>query len=187
VEYTPALKLLQDLCTRSGELPSSFQLNNVAVNRQNLVGRGGEVLVYAGYFGDQKVVVRETVMPRGFWSSPEGKKIIKVTADLRSKVIPCLLHFDIQLVHREAITHSLLDHPNVIRFLGVFTEHADSPPMVVLPFVERGSLSDLLRRNAVQGVEFAWIVCLIALHSRNQTFSFTPTVPTQRLLGLAAR
>ena len=36
--------------------------------------------------------------------------------------------------------------------------------MVVLPFVERGSLSDVISEDTLQGVEFIWIVRLIAHH-----------------------
>lgn len=82
MEYSPALRLLQDLCTRSGELPACFRLENVTFNRGELVGKGGEASVYAGQLNNQKVVVREIVMTRDFWRSPEGKKIIKVTAIL---------------------------------------------------------------------------------------------------------
>jgi serine/threonine protein kinase len=164
VEYAPALRLLQDLCSISGELPSCFRLSDVTFNRGDLVGRGGEASVYAGCLNSQKVVVREVVMRRNFWRSPEGKKVIKVIAKLRSN-IKCRFNFDIQFIHREAITHSLLDHPNIIPFLGVYSEYTDTPPMVVLPFVERGSLSDLLLEKSIRGVEFAWIVCFISQRS----------------------
>ncbi|KAF8285314.1 kinase-like protein [Clavulina sp. PMI_390] len=78
-----------------------------------------------------------------------------------------------QLVHREAITHSQLHHPNVLPFLGVFYETAHSPPVTIVPLVDRGSLQDLTRRHeltdaaslhnilkgATLGIEY--------LHSRN--------------------
>jgi serine/threonine protein kinase len=67
-----------------------------------------------------------------------------------------------QLVHREAITHAQLDHPNIIPFLGVYRENTDGPPMTVLPFIERGSLGDVIDEEAVHGVEFVWIVRSIA-------------------------
>ena len=58
------------------------------------------------------------------------------------------------------ITHSLLDHPNIIRFLGVCFEGADSNPMMVLPFIEKGALADLISDESVviKGVEFVRIV-----------------------------
>ncbi|KAF8297425.1 kinase-like protein [Clavulina sp. PMI_390] len=49
------------------------------------------------------------------------------------------------LVHREAIIHSQLDHPNILRFLGIYHEDDKSYPLMIFPFVERGSLEDLLR------------------------------------------
>ena len=78
IAYTTALKGLQDLCSSSGELPSSFTLKNVTFDRMNVVGKGGEVSVYSGDLKGQKVVVREVVMSPSYRSSPEGKKIIKV-------------------------------------------------------------------------------------------------------------
>lgn len=77
-EYTTALKKLQDLCSSSGELPSSFTLKNVTFDRRNVVGKGGEVSVYKGDLKGRSVVVREVVMSTSYRSSPEGKKIIKV-------------------------------------------------------------------------------------------------------------
>jgi hypothetical protein len=84
-EYIPALKLLQDLCSSSGELPSCCEFTNITLDR-NVVGRGGEALIYGGHFNGRKVVVRETVIPRkNFWRSAEGQTIIKVTSNLCSR------------------------------------------------------------------------------------------------------
>lgn len=80
-----------------------------------------------------------------------------------------------QLIHREAITHSQLDHPHIIPFLGVYCEDADGPPMAVLPFAERGSLSDVIREEGVHGVEFVWIVRSIAHMCRTARSTITPT------------
>ncbi|KAF8308535.1 kinase-like protein, partial [Clavulina sp. PMI_390] len=49
------------------------------------------------------------------------------------------------LVHREAIIHSQLDHPNILPFLGIYHEDDKSYPLTIFPFVKRGSLEDLLR------------------------------------------
>ena len=67
-----------------------------------------------------------------------------------------------KLLHREAITHAQLDHPNIIPFLGVYRENTNEPPMTVLPFIERGSLGDVIREEAILGVEFVCIVRRIA-------------------------
>ncbi|KAF8306928.1 kinase-like protein, partial [Clavulina sp. PMI_390] len=42
------------------------------------------------------------------------------------------------------ITHSQLKHKNIIPFLGIYQEDAKSPPLTVVPYIQRGSLSDLL-------------------------------------------
>lgn len=80
MEYAGALNLLQDLCFASGELPSSLTLYNVIFDRANVVGKGGEATIYSGHIKNQRVVVREVVMPREFWRSPDGKMVIKVIA-----------------------------------------------------------------------------------------------------------
>jgi serine/threonine protein kinase len=63
-----------------------------------------------------------------------------------------------QLIRREAITHSLLEHPNIIPFLGVCREGVTKPPMIVLPYIENGSLEEFMDRNHVMGFLFTKIV-----------------------------
>jgi hypothetical protein len=53
-------------------------LDHVAFDRRDLIGRGGEVLVYAGTFRGQKIVIREVAKPRSFWATPAGQETIKV-------------------------------------------------------------------------------------------------------------
>ncbi|KAF8312093.1 kinase-like protein [Clavulina sp. PMI_390] len=86
------------------------------------------------------------------WNRPLGRKVT-------------------QLVHREALTHAQLSHPNILPFLGVYREQADSPPMVVLPFVERGSLQDLMDDGPLNSESFERILIgaakgVLYLHSR---------------------
>jgi hypothetical protein len=76
--YTEGVRRLQDLCSTSGELPSSIWLSHVAINRSDLIGRGGEVLIYAGTFRGQNVVVREVAKPRAYWTTPAGQGTVKV-------------------------------------------------------------------------------------------------------------
>ncbi|KAF8296901.1 kinase-like protein, partial [Clavulina sp. PMI_390] len=45
---------------------------------------------------------------------------------------------------REAITHSQLDHPNVLPFLGLYHETAESPPLTIVPYIDGSSLLGLL-------------------------------------------
>ncbi|KAF8307628.1 kinase-like protein, partial [Clavulina sp. PMI_390] len=75
------------------------------------------------------------------------------------------------MVHREAITHSQLDHPHIIPFLGIYHEGVDSPPITILPFMERGSLQDLLADSLIGQNTLASILVGISsgvhyLHSR---------------------
>ncbi|KAF8300458.1 kinase-like protein, partial [Clavulina sp. PMI_390] len=53
---------------------------------------------------------------------------------------------------REAILHSQLQHPNILHFLGAHYEQPDSPPLVILPFHEHGSLQNLLADLPVGGL-----------------------------------
>ena len=152
--------MLQDLCSVSGEIPSSYYLKDVTVDRCDVVGGGGEALVYGGYCNGRKVVVRQALAPRtNFWRSPDSQTVIKV---ITNNLMKDATYSVIQLIHREMITHALLDHPNIIPFLGVYRENAEGPPMTVLPFIEGGSLGDVIRGGAIHGVEFVWIVSSIS-------------------------
>jgi len=78
-EHIASLKLLQDLCSISGEIPSSFYLKDVNVNRNEQIGKGGEALVYSGHFNGQSVAVRQVLpLRRNYWQSPDGQRTIKV-------------------------------------------------------------------------------------------------------------
>jgi hypothetical protein len=84
---------LQDLCSNSGELPSSYKLDNVTIDRGDLIGKGGKASVYGGYFNSQKVVVREVAMPRKVWRLPAGQNIIKVLPILFSMAFTDAISF----------------------------------------------------------------------------------------------
>ncbi|KAF8308860.1 kinase-like protein, partial [Clavulina sp. PMI_390] len=45
---------------------------------------------------------------------------------------------------REALIHQLLQHPNILPFLGIYYENPASYPLTIVPFIERGSLENLL-------------------------------------------
>ncbi|KAF8290359.1 kinase-like protein, partial [Clavulina sp. PMI_390] len=74
------------------------------------------------------------------------------------------------LLYREAITHSQLQHPNILPFCGIYREDEESYPLMVLPYLERGSLEDILK-NAEEGLIGSPILTTIVssveyLHSR---------------------
>lgn len=117
--------------------------------------------MYAGDFRGQKIVVRDVVKRRDFWTSPAGQETMKVFPDSHAGSYPLLnyLHTD-QLIRREAITHSLLEHQNIIPFLGVYHRGVDKPPMIVLPYIEHGSLDKFIVNNPIIGTYFIEIVCL---------------------------
>ena len=73
------LRFLQDICSRSGELPSSLWLKDVTVHREDYIARGGEACIYRGTLGNRKVVVREISKPGSAdWTSREGEHVIEV-------------------------------------------------------------------------------------------------------------
>lgn len=76
------LKLLLDLCHHSGQLPSAYELHNVEYDRWDVIGLGGEAIVYSGEMNGQLVVVREVVIPKREWHSPFGRQIIQVMSNL---------------------------------------------------------------------------------------------------------
>ncbi|KAF8306344.1 kinase-like protein [Clavulina sp. PMI_390] len=116
-EYEDVLQLLQDACSHSCCLPKSLTLSVISFDRRDVIARGGEVTVYRGQTQEVQVVVRE--------------------------VLPVLTDEE-WLVHLEAITHSQMNHENILRFLGIYYEGNTSPPLIVVPFIERGSLDKLL-------------------------------------------
>ncbi|KAF8324082.1 kinase-like protein, partial [Clavulina sp. PMI_390] len=72
---------------------------------------------------------------------------------------------------REALTHAQLSHPNILPFLGVYCEEVEAPPMMVLPFIDRGSLQDLLDEQPLTSESFEQILTgaargVLYLHSR---------------------
>lgn len=72
------LRLLQDLCHASGELPSSYWLHDVTVNWRHPIARGGEALVYTGAYEGGKVVVRNLQPISGGWLSQLSQDTLAV-------------------------------------------------------------------------------------------------------------
>lgn len=75
------LRLLQDICSLSGEVPSNYWLQGITVNWRRHIARGGEATLYRGRRGDQKVVVREVSKPgESDWTSSAGERerVLKV-------------------------------------------------------------------------------------------------------------
>ncbi|KAF8319723.1 kinase-like protein [Clavulina sp. PMI_390] len=151
--YAESLRLLQDFSYYARAVPTAFTLKDVTFNRGDLVGRGGEAIIYRGQLAERPVAVREIPVPSKYWDGPEGHQVT-------------------QLVHREAITHSQLSHPNILPLLGIYQESQKSPPILVLPLVERGSLRDLLKGQLIDATSFQCILLGISrgvqyLHSRH--------------------
>jgi serine/threonine protein kinase len=65
-----------------------------------------------------------------------------------------------QHICREAMTHSLLEHRNIIPLLGVYREGTGEPPLIVLPYIEHGSLEEFMCRGHITSFHFTEIVSL---------------------------
>ncbi|KAF8312064.1 kinase-like protein [Clavulina sp. PMI_390] len=163
------MRLLQDLSSQFNILPACLRIDIITFDRRDVIGRGGEATVYRGQMLQKPVVIREVVMARREWNRPLGRKVTK-------------------LVHREALTHSWLSHANIIPFLGIYHEEVGSPPMVVLPFVDGGSLQDLLDDEPLTLEQFEKIVLgtaqgVLYLHTRTPPIIHGDLHPGNILLG----
>jgi len=70
---------MQDICSRSDELPSSYRLKDVKVHWRECIARGGEAFLYRGTLGNRQVVVREVQpLEDNSWTSDVGKRDTKV-------------------------------------------------------------------------------------------------------------
>ncbi|KAF8315116.1 kinase-like protein [Clavulina sp. PMI_390] len=118
-------RCLQDFCYYFNSLPKDFQVRHVSFSRAVPMGRGGEATTYRGQMAGQEVVVREMFLTAKEWSEPGGQEVAR-------------------LVHREAITHSQLNHNHILPFKGVYHESIDSPPLTIVPYIDGGSLQSVL-------------------------------------------
>ena len=57
-----------------------------------------------------------------------------------------------QTFQREGLTWCSLNHPNILPFLGIYRENNESYPLMVLPYLEHGSLDDILEQTPVDFV-----------------------------------
>ncbi|KAF8293556.1 kinase-like protein, partial [Clavulina sp. PMI_390] len=72
---------------------------------------------------------------------------------------------------REAITHSQLQHPNILPFLGIYCETNEAYPLMVLPYLKGGSLEDMLKGPKLGVIDLSFLIIGAArgtayLHSR---------------------
>ena len=78
---------MQDICSHSGELPSSYWLEDIGVRWRDYIARGGEACIYHGTLGDRKVVIREVSKPSNAdWTSLKGQHVIKVSSSFSGTV-----------------------------------------------------------------------------------------------------
>lgn len=89
---TDILRLLQDICSRSSELPTSYWLDGVEVHWRDYIAGGGEACIYPGTLGDLRVVIREVSKPENStWTSLAGNRITEVSDCYRDMTGKCCL------------------------------------------------------------------------------------------------
>jgi hypothetical protein len=72
------IRLIQDVCSTSGVLPSQYRLYGVRIERR--INSGGEAVIYRGIFEGKVVAIRERYSPRGAdWSSMAGIEALKAS------------------------------------------------------------------------------------------------------------
>ncbi|KAF8309455.1 hypothetical protein DL93DRAFT_1752200 [Clavulina sp. PMI_390] len=153
LEHTPknaaacdhVLRQLQDLSSETCSVPRALLLERVTFDRKHVLGHGGDVTVYKGTMGKRQVAVREIFLAHN-----------ESAGDRKSTIA--------RLVHREAITHSLLVHKNIVPFLGIYHEAPGSLPLTIVPLMDK-SLRDLLRHHDLDQSTFQSIV---SCHSTRQ-------------------
>ncbi|KAF8297447.1 kinase-like protein [Clavulina sp. PMI_390] len=94
------------------------------------------------------------------------------------------------MVHREAIIHQQLQHPNILPFLGIYHEAFASHPLTILPYMEHGSLQHLLDslEELMELPKFIKLLIgtsrgLVYLHSRQPPIIHGDLHPGNILLG----
>ncbi|KAF8317421.1 kinase-like protein [Clavulina sp. PMI_390] len=83
----------------------------------------------------------------------------------------------IQLLHREAITHSQLQHPNVLPFWGIYYEDDESYPLMVLPYLERGSLEEILNGAEQSLLDSSVLTTIVVGMARGVVYLHSRTPP----------
>ncbi|KAF8296969.1 kinase-like protein [Clavulina sp. PMI_390] len=139
---------MQDLSLYFCSVPTPFILEGVQFDRRTVIGQGGEATIYRGKMGHQDVAIREVFLTPQQRQSSLGRH-----------------------VHREAITHSQLNHSNIIPFLGIYYEGPDTLPLTIVPYMEIGSLQDSIANGSITSNDFKGMAIGISrgiayLHSR---------------------
>jgi len=157
-EYAAVLKMLQDLTSISGELPSSYWLNGASIDRDKFIGRGGEVLVYEGTHKGNRVVIREVPRRHSFWSTPSGDRIKKVSCKRFFCGESTFRNHSVDPPRSDHAFAALASKHYYIPLLGVTRAYEGGPPMMALPFIENGSLEDYIKVNKLEIRGFVTIV-----------------------------
>ncbi|KAF8296908.1 kinase-like protein [Clavulina sp. PMI_390] len=142
-QYSQTLRAIQEICMEFNVFPSSLDISVIELDRSHVVASGGQAVLYGGRLGGRTIVAREVVMAPRDWMSAHGRQ-----------TQAC--------VHWEAIIQSLLSHDNILPIFGVYHD-VDRHPVMILPFLERGSLEDLLDLGPLNLEDFKRIVSSISL------------------------
>ncbi|KAF8307229.1 kinase-like protein [Clavulina sp. PMI_390] len=112
------LRLLQDLVSETGRLPSCVRILDVTKNK--IINSGGEAEIWEATLDGETVVARDLLKPRNRdWSSSEGLEIQMA-------------------IRREIISQIQIWHPNVLPICGI-SSGPDHPLSIITPFAPNGN------------------------------------------------
>ncbi|KAF8318088.1 kinase-like protein [Clavulina sp. PMI_390] len=126
---------------------------------------------------EKAIVVREVFLTAEEWRKAGATDIIKVGFP----AFFCFIYLTLsaQLVHREAITHSQLKHPNILPFLGVYhddTNSMNSCPLTIVPYIRDGSLQGVLDRGELDNARRLKSLLLGIMKGVSYLHTFDPPV-----------
>lgn len=143
---TAILNLLRDLSDASGELPSTYWLTSV--KRSTRRAYGGDAEIWVGSHAGQEVAVRDFWFPSEM--SPEKIQKVRYPYDPHYPASdPWCADTRIQIIRREIIANRQMNHQNVLRLIGVFSEES-RPMAVVTPWMPNGVASTYLESHPVE-------------------------------------
>ncbi len=138
--------------SKAKDLPKDYIISGVEVLEDQLLGEGAYGVVKLGIFYGLQCAVKK-LKPSMF---PAGMKQL----DQQTELI-------LQSFYNECEKMSKIRHPNVVQLLGVFTDHSNKLPVIVMELMSE-SLSRLLHRTKV----LPFYVDVNILHDVSQALAY---------------
>ncbi|KAH8796251.1 kinase-like domain-containing protein [Flagelloscypha sp. PMI_526] len=137
------LKAMQKICANPMAFPRPFNLLNVQCTDQELIGKGGFSDVYKGTLNSTQIVCLK--VPRMCFNPDPSIRHKEASKAMRSFI-------------NEAVIWKLLQHPNVLPFLGVSYNCFSSQVCFVSPFMRNGDVNKFLGQEKKSIEDRVWIL-----------------------------